>query len=155
LSLEYGSRLDALLFKFDVLFSSTDKTPLYWFFASKVVTLSVLLLCVHKCFAKLSALCTRMCIREDGNDPNSLGIDLRNIQLHEEAKSIDDMKHAIADLVLCACHKMAFGTTPVSRRQAFDFLTSLYRVPEGAWAVAQLGHPNGLLEKVAEKILRG
>jgi hypothetical protein len=110
---------------------------------------------VYKCFANLSALCTRICISEDGEDPNSLGIDLRNIHLQEEAKSIDDMKHSITDLVLCACRKMAFGATPISRRQAFDFLTSLYRVPEGARAVAQLGHPNGLLQKVAEKMLHG
>jgi hypothetical protein len=99
------------------------------------------------------ASCTRVFVGEGGGNFNLLGIDLRYIHLQEEANNADDAKHTISDLMLCAYHAIAFSVSSFSRRQAFDFLSTLYCVPEGAREVARLGQPIGLLHNVAEKML--
>jgi len=100
----------------------------------------------------MSYVLYRTFLREDGEHAVFLVDALREIIL-QERDSTADVDHVIAELVQCTCNEMAFGHLSSSRRVAFDFLSVLYRLPEGKNEVSRLG--SGILRNVAEKMHSG
>jgi hypothetical protein len=87
---------------------------------------------------------------QDSRSP--LSISLREIILQDSADTVD-INEIIPELVICACNDLRYGTSSISRRDAYTFISRLYHLPVAKKELRRLGKPDGLLHDAAKKVL--
>lgn len=88
------------------------------------------------------------------DSPHALGISLRDILLQEYVDE-SDVDRMLAEVVLCICDELVYGTSSDSQFYCYVFMRELYFVPSARRELERLGQPDGLLDDVAKRISNG
>lgn len=90
-------------------------------------------------------------LREDITVPDNLAIKLREVLLQERI-DMTDFSYMMTELIVCALNELNYGTSCISRRHAFEFLTQAYFLPQGRQILERLARTGGPLDNVERKV---